>query len=90
MSTARAPVRAQANGSAANIQFDDAESTLTTFGSVIALPIEGPNCDVENIINSADALTDTSSLGYNYSDDTSCDSPVPVTVRVRPIPSSWR
>jgi hypothetical protein len=67
-------VHAQANGSAANVQFDDTDSTLTTFGSVIALPVQGPNCDVQsNIIESQDALENTDSQGYNYSDDTSCD-----------------
>jgi predicted outer membrane repeat protein len=66
---------AQANGSAANIQFDDTGSTLTTFGSVIALPVAGPNCSVEaeEVIKSLDALGNTDSGGYNYSDDTSCD-----------------
>ena len=65
----------QANGSAANIQFDSSDSTLTTFGSVIALPVEGPNCNVEaeDVIKSLDALGSTDSGGYNYSDDTSCD-----------------
>jgi hypothetical protein len=64
---------AQANGSAANIQFDGESSTLTTFGTVIALPVQGPNCSIDaDIIKSFDALTDTESLGYNYSDDESC------------------
>jgi hypothetical protein len=69
----RESVHSQANGSAANIQFDGESSTLTTFGTVIALPVDGPNCSIEaNIIKSLDALTDTDSLGYNYSDDESC------------------
>jgi hypothetical protein len=68
------PVRATANGSAANIQFDDEESVLTTFASVIALPVEGPNCsiDVVDVIQSADALENTVSHGYKFSDDGSC------------------
>ena len=68
---AREPVQAQANGSGANIQFDDEESVLTTFGSVIALPVEGPNCS--GPILAADALSSTVSHGYNFSDDSSCD-----------------
>jgi hypothetical protein len=67
------PVRAQANGSAANIQFDDEDSTLTTFASVIALPVDGPNCSVDfDVIKSLDALENTVSHGYNFSDDSSC------------------
>jgi hypothetical protein len=69
-----APVRSLANGSAANIQFDDEGSVLSTFASVIALPVEGPNCSLEpeDVIKSLDALENTESHGYNYSDDESC------------------
>jgi hypothetical protein len=66
-------VDALANGTAANIEFDEADSILTTFGSVIALPIEGPNCNVEVDVAPAAALGNTVSNGYNYSDDESCD-----------------
>lgn len=71
---AETPVRAAANGSAANVQFDEADSTLTTFASVIALPVEGPNCSVEpeDVVQSLDALENTVSHGYNFSDDASC------------------
>jgi hypothetical protein len=66
-------VEAQANGTGANIEFDETDSVLTTFGSVIALPIEGPNCNVEIDVAPAAVLENTVSLGYNYSDDLSCD-----------------
>jgi hypothetical protein len=66
-------VGAAANGSAANIEFADTDSTLTIFGSVIALPVEGPNCNVEIETDAADALSNTVSNGYNFSDDDSCD-----------------
>jgi hypothetical protein len=57
-----------ANGTGANIDFDDDEgSILTTFASVIALPVEGENC-AEDLA----PLTDTISNGYNFSDDASC------------------
>jgi len=39
-------------------------NTFSSFGSVIALPSGGPNCFVE---------TGTTSLGYNYSDDDTCE-----------------
>lgn len=64
---------AQANGTGANIEFADTASVLTTFGSVIALPVEGPNCNVEVEVAPASALSNTVSNGYNYSDDSSCD-----------------
>ena len=65
-------VGAQANGTAANVQFDDDEGVLTSTNSVIALPVEGPNCARNVEVESAAALSDTVSNGYNYSDDASC------------------
>jgi hypothetical protein len=67
-------VRALANGTGANVDFDESDSVLATFGSVIALPAEGPNCSVGELTDAvaADALENTESQGYNYSDDASC------------------
>jgi hypothetical protein len=71
--TSGTPVRAQANGTAANVQFESEASTLTTFASVIALPVGGPNCNVDVDVVPEDALSNTVSNGYNFSDDASCD-----------------
>lgn len=67
-------VSAQANGSAANIEFAYQSSVLTTFASVIASPVEGPNCNIEteDEFAASSVLTTTVSNGYNYSDDASC------------------
>jgi hypothetical protein len=49
----------------ANIDVSDGSPTqLTSFGSVVALPIGGPNCDLNG------STTDTH--GFNYSDDGTC------------------
>jgi hypothetical protein len=42
----------------------NAEDAFTSFGTVIALPNNGPNCDFPN----------TTSLGWNYSDDDELDN----------------
>lgn len=64
-------VRAAAPGDEpANIGLDGDDFALTTFGSVIALPVGGPNC---TDVDAVDNLANTVSLGYNYSDDDSCD-----------------
>ena len=47
---------------AANPANVNALDAFTTFGTVIALPNNGPNCN----------FPDTTSLGYNFSDDDSC------------------
>lgn len=61
--------------SPANIGIVQSVYTLHTFGSVIALPLgDARNCGQENFESvEVGDLTNTVSLGYNYSDDDSCD-----------------
>ncbi len=62
-------VGAQAGSVPANIRVEDQPpEALTSFGSVVALPHGGPNCDSF----APNPLTNTTSNGYNFSDDTSC------------------
>ena len=72
-SASEADVAPAANGTGANVELDEVGSVLTTFGSVIALPVQGPNCNVQPEIILEEALSNTVSNGYNYSDDASCD-----------------
>jgi hypothetical protein len=61
--------------SPANIGLVPSVFSLHTFGSVIALPLgDARNCGQEGIEDlEVGDLTNTVSLGYNYSDDDSCD-----------------
>jgi len=52
----------------ANLNIEDPGGALSSFGTVIALPHGGTNCAG----NGTEPLTNTSSAGYNYSDDASC------------------
>jgi hypothetical protein len=52
-------------------------NAFSTFGSVIALPSGGPNCYVE---------TGTTSLGYNFSDDATCELTDPTDTEDGPDP----
>jgi hypothetical protein len=54
-------------GSAGSVGAQQIESSLTSFASVVALPLGGPNCG-----NGSNPLTNTVSNGYNFSDDTTC------------------
>ena len=58
-------VVSNAGEESANVDVSDGNPTLlTSFASVIALPIGGPNCDLNG------STTDTQ--GFNYSDDGTC------------------
>lgn len=59
-----------ADGQAANVVLDIGNFELVSFGSVIANPVNGPNCSTRDGEPLTSSETDT--LGYNYSDDDSC------------------
>jgi hypothetical protein len=59
-----APRAAAPVGDPANVLTGDEDGTFTSFGSVVAKAIGGPNCEVDD---------QHTSLGYNYADDLSCD-----------------
>jgi len=60
-----ATVASNAGEESANIDVSDGDPTrLTSFASVVALPLGGPNCDLNG------STTDTQ--GFNYSDDGTC------------------
>ncbi len=63
-------IRPQQANDAANLELENTDGTppLDAFGTVIALPHGGANCGANG-----GSLTGTSSSGYNYSDDSSCD-----------------
>jgi hypothetical protein len=59
----RPPHAAAPAGDPANVNTGDEDGTFQSFGSVVAKPIGGSNCEVDDAHTSA---------GYNYADDTSC------------------
>jgi hypothetical protein len=60
-----ATITSNAGEESANIDVSDGDPTrFTSFASVVALPIGGPNCDLNG------STTDTQ--GFNYSDDGTC------------------
>jgi hypothetical protein len=63
-------VRASQNPPSANLSVEEDDSSLTIFGTVIAEPVNGPNCGDES--DDWVPLDETTSLGYNFSDDATC------------------